>query len=107
MFQIDGNFGATAAMAEMLLQADEYRVLLLPALPSEWAEGSVQGLVVPGGAVVGLAWTDGGLSDCRIMVGKPYQGVFCYRGVSRRVSLHAGGETHLTAEYFNCMERGE
>lgn len=98
VFQIDGNFGATAAMAEMLIQADENRVLLLPALPSQWEKGSVKGLAVPGGATVDLTWADGRLLDCRIEAKRNYQGVFCYGGASHRVSLHAGSETHLSLE---------
>ena len=100
VFQIDGNFGATAAMAEMFLQADENRVLLLPAIPSQWAEGSVKGLVVPGGAVVDMAWRDGRLWDCHITAENAYQGIFCYNGRSYRLSLEAGGEARLPAEAY-------
>ena len=62
-FQIDGNFGATAAVVEMLLQARNGKIFLLPALPKQWANGRIDGICLPGNAQATLAWNNGKVTE--------------------------------------------
>lgn len=69
-FQIDGNFGVTAAIVNMLVQSDNERIVLLPALPKAWKSGSMKGIIVKGAGKVDISWKNGKLTDCSITFSK-------------------------------------
>jgi len=68
-FQIDGNFGAAAGMTEMLLQSQNGNILLLPALPDQWASGSVNGIKARGNFTVAMSWNNGRLIKAAVTSG--------------------------------------
>ena len=91
-FQIDGNFGATAAIGEMLVQSTAERIVLLPALPGAWKSGHVKGLCVKGDAEVDLYWKDGVLTRAVLRAKKDIRTNVRYGEKIREVSLRAGQE---------------
>ena len=99
-FQIDGNFGATAAIAEMVLQSSLQRTVLLPALPQAWKTGSVKGLCIKGNAVANIAWENNKLRECIIEAHSPIETMVRYRDKQVKIKLSAGEKKILTEQDF-------
>ena len=90
-FQIDGNFGYTAGVAELLIQSHEPGILrLLPALPPNWDKGKVTGLKARGNISVNLTWENNTLSDLQLTSKINTQTKLVYKGKSTLVNLIAG-----------------
>ncbi|HLM58389.1 MAG TPA: glycoside hydrolase family 95 protein [Pyrinomonadaceae bacterium] len=96
-FQIDGNFGATAGVAEMLLQSHNGTVRLLPALPPAWPEGSVEGLRARGGFEVDVSWKAGKLHTATLRSRLGGTARLSYGGKVTSLRTRPGGTYPLAA----------
>jgi alpha-L-fucosidase 2 len=89
-FQMDANFGATAGIAEMLIQSHQGFVELLPALPAEWSSGEVKGLRARGGFEVDIKWENGILVSSNVKSLSGNKSVLRYRGKNLQLDLKKG-----------------
>ena len=89
-FQIDGNFGGAAAVAEMLIQSAENEIHLLPALPDAWDEGSVKGICARGGFVLSMDWTSKTVKKVSVFARKTGKTTLFYGNEKKEINLKKG-----------------
>jgi alpha-L-fucosidase 2 len=89
-FQIDGNFGGAAAVAEMLLQSAADKIYLLPALPDAWGSGSIKGLKARGGFEMDIEWENGKLKSAKVYGEPGGETELIYKGESKEVKVAKG-----------------
>lgn len=95
-FQIDGNFGGTSGIAEMLIQSHNGIIRLLPAIPPVWKSGEVKGLCARGGFLVDMKWENQKLQKASVYSKKGGKCLIIYAGEKQEVSLKAGEDIELT-----------
>ena len=106
-YQIDGNFGAAAGIAEMLLQShlkdgDSYIIQLLPALPAAWKEGEVKGLRARGACEANIKWKEGKLSAAELISEKGGSYTVEYKGNTLKTVLKPGERISISEKSFGA-----
>ncbi len=97
IFQIDGNLGITAGIAEMLVQShEEGNIRLLPALPTAWKNGSIKGLKARGNFLVDISWENGKLKSAKIKAVKGGQCKVIYQNNEDFIDLRPGQSYHMS-----------
>ncbi len=102
-FQIDGNFGGAAAIAEMLLQSQNSELELLPALPAQWPVGSIHGLRARGACTVDIDWKDGKLTGASIISDKGGSYLVRYKEKTKQIQLKAGKIVRLDSLLYPVL----
>ena len=102
-FQIDGNFGATAGISEMLLQSHSDEIHILPALPQEWSRGFINGLCARGGFVANIEWQQGKMNK---LVIRSLEGNHCHlRYGEARISIQTqAGRTYVFDDQLRLIK---
>ena len=114
-FQIDGNFGGCAAIAEMLLQSHETLVdpdtgkriqvvHLLPALPTAWPAGAYRGFRARGGIEVDLRWSESRIEECVLLSSQPTSCFLRFANRLEKISLNAGQPLQLDRKIMDCLQ---
>ena len=100
-FQIDGNFGGTAGVCEMLLQSGDNEIELLPALPQAWKDGTISGLRARGGYTIDITWTGGALKSVSITATQKGKVKVSYKGKTITWKMKKGEVRTATAASFS------
>ena len=110
-FQIDGNFGATAGMTEMLLQSHGGYISLLPSIPREWKNVSFKGLKARGNFEISLDYKDGNIENCEIISYKGEPITLYYGGDTDEITVYGNGAEipvkHIDGKISFCTTAGE
>ncbi len=94
-FQIDGNFGGTAAISNMLLQSGPEKIVILPALPKAWKNGHVRGLRVKGDGTVNIEWKNGKLAKCEVYYDNDRTVTVRYKDKTKEMTFEGGKVTEI------------
>ena len=105
VFQIDGNFGATQGMIEMLVQSHNGRIHLLPALPKAWSEGSVRGIKLRGNIELEMSWSEGKLQKAVLTPSRDGIVKLMYNGNEVKVELSYGHTLLVEGEQFPLFHK--